>query len=766
MKAAGPSRGRRRWHWALAVAALEVGLSSCGSSGCGIRGLASGDPPNAASTPAEPAVTGSAAAAPDFAVLLPDPARPDLDWRAAIRLLDWSRAYRLLSALPPEQLREPSIQLVIGVAALESGRTVEAVAALTGLEEKLPLVREEVRAWYARAAAATGPFEEAAALLLASDRVDDAVLAAEAYRRAKAPAKARNAADRAVTLADRTRRDSAGARLVRAELAEASGDRATAIADLRWLVRERPEQALALLARVTSLGGTVSLEERLNVLEKAASDSNMDAIRVAFSELRNATPGATTRLEFAWAKTLLHGRRFAEALPILDSVARELPPAAAIEARYQAARAAARSGKEREAVTRFAAIASSKPPSVWAERAGLRHAETLLQLGRHREALRAFGRYFGMKKKGVDENATYGRALAELGAGEPGKAREAFAAMKKRATARRAGSFQELEGVAAARSGDTAAAVVLWLDLVKNEPLTWAGWMAHARLASVGHTPLPPLIAPSSSGASMPPPLAAVMPPAAALLGSLGLDAAAEARLIRAEDDIERAHPGREGEALCLLHGQLTAGRRRLQIGDRSVKRELLMRAPNDAEQWAWRCVYPAAFGPIVAREEQLASLPRGLIQAVMRQESAFDPQASSPVGARGLMQLMPTTARRVAQEAGIALLPEDVLRPDINIQLGATYLAKLLKTFDGNTALTAAAYNAGPHAVNGWLSSPGDRELDLWVAKIPFRETRQYVAAVVGNLLRYQFLEGGAAAVNPPSLALPPAPALSESDY
>ncbi len=766
MKAGATKEARQHWHWVLSFAAIELVSSSCQSRSGGALGTQTSAP--SFTEPAALAATTSASSEslPDVGPLLPDPERPDLDWRAALRLFEWNQAYELLRALPTEQQEQPAIRFVVGISAFESGHSTEAVSALSRLEEKLPLVREEIRAAYAKAAAIVGPFEEAALLLLGSNQPTDSLLAAEAYRRALLPVKARQAVDGAIALTERARRDSTRARLLRAELAEASGDRATALNDLRWIAKEHPEQALPLLTRIVALGGTLSFDEKLRVLEKSANAQSLDAIRTAFDELRRTAPEARARIDFAWGKALLQGRRFAEALSVLDRVALERSGVAAVEARFQAARAASRSGKESEALTRYASLARTKPPSVWTERATLRQAEILLQLGRHGEAVRAFNRYFSLKTKGAEASAAYGRALAMLGAGEPAKAREAFAALKKSAKPMDAGVLQELQGIAALRAGDVKGATALWLELVMNDPLTWASWMARARLAALGYTPLPPPIAVATPSAPSMLPLAVVMPPAAALLSSLGLDGAAERRLMAAEDELERRYAGRETEALCAVYGQLGVGRRRLQLGARAVKREVLMRAPSDAERWAWRCVYPEAFATLVEREEQLTQLPHGLVQAVMRQESAFEPTATSAVGARGLLQLMPTTAQRLAEETGLTLLPEDILRPNVNVRLGASYLKKLSQTFAGNSALMAAAYNAGPHAVNRWLAASGEGELDLWVAKIPFRETRHYVQAVMGNLLRYQFLDSGVNALEGPGLNVPAQRALGESDY
>lgn len=143
-------------------------------------------------------------------------------------------------------------------------------------------------------------------------------------------------------------------------------------------------------------------------------------------------------------------------------------------------------------------------------------------------------------------------------------------------------------------------------------------------------------------------------------------------------------------------------------------------------------------------------------MHALMRQESAFDPQVVSPASAVGLMQLMPSTAKQAAAEASIDFDPSRLTDPDTNLKLGAFYLTKLMKMFQNHVVLSAAAYNAGPRAVSHWVEAGADDELDLWVARIPYDETRIYVARVTQNLTRYQWLSGGEAAVMPLSLELP----------
>ncbi|MCS6879668.1 MAG: lytic transglycosylase domain-containing protein [Geminicoccaceae bacterium] len=144
------------------------------------------------------------------------------------------------------------------------------------------------------------------------------------------------------------------------------------------------------------------------------------------------------------------------------------------------------------------------------------------------------------------------------------------------------------------------------------------------------------------------------------------------------------------------------------------------------------------------------------LLLAVARQESQFDPRAVSPAGARGLMQLMPATARLVARELGLRFDQNALLdQPSYNVRLGAFYLASQIERF-GEPALALAAYNAGPGRVLAWLDRNGDprgagrHALLDWIERIPFSETRNYVQRVLEAVEIYRRLlsESNAAAV------------------
>jgi len=151
-----------------------------------------------------------------------------------------------------------------------------------------------------------------------------------------------------------------------------------------------------------------------------------------------------------------------------------------------------------------------------------------------------------------------------------------------------------------------------------------------------------------------------------------------------------------------------------------------------------------------------------------MRQESGFDPDVVSPARAVGLLQLLPETAQAVEAKLGKVAARADadddddaalLTSPAKNITLGAHYLADLIERFHGQLPLAIAAYNAGPDAITRWLSRRGDGaklDLDLFVERIPYAETRVYVARVMGNFARYAYMQGGDSAVPTVRLELP----------
>lgn len=153
---------------------------------------------------------------------------------------------------------------------------------------------------------------------------------------------------------------------------------------------------------------------------------------------------------------------------------------------------------------------------------------------------------------------------------------------------------------------------------------------------------------------------------------------------------------------------------------------------------------FPLAFDEIVFKNAAKFKLEPSLILSIIRRESAFHPQARSPSGAQGLMQLMPNTARQTARQQRLRhFKPSDTFNPDINIQLGSAYLAKLMNKYQ-HPALSIAAYNAGPARIDQWLKSIEQTPAlaaDQWIDSLPFFETRRYVKQVLEHKVVYDYL-------------------------
>ncbi len=154
-----------------------------------------------------------------------------------------------------------------------------------------------------------------------------------------------------------------------------------------------------------------------------------------------------------------------------------------------------------------------------------------------------------------------------------------------------------------------------------------------------------------------------------------------------------------------------------------------------------WQTAFPTHFADLIAQNAEQANVAPGLLQALIREESSFDPSARSHCGARGLMQLMPATARALAIKKGTALGHlNNLFDPQRNVELGSGYLGQLLKRFDGNPEAAAAAYNGGPTRVAGWLKLATAGQYEEWVEEMPLDETRNYVKDVLASADVYRF--------------------------
>lgn len=216
---------------------------------------------------------------------------------------------------------------------------------------------------------------------------------------------------------------------------------------------------------------------------------------------------------------------------------------------------------------------------------------------------------------------------------------------------------------------------------------------------------------------------------------------------VSAEDlTLVQQHPAVARAKEWLALGRMTEARREWNFLQRAVTEPQKLAVAKLAGQLEWheRAIFtladagywddvelrfPLAFKEEIQRFAKSARVDSGWAMAIARRESSFMPDANSPVGARGLMQIMPDTANYIAKKP---VSISQLYNPVTNIDFGTDYLNYLMRRNDGNLIMATAAYNAGYSRVRQWI--PRDRALpvDVWVETIPYRETREYVKAVM----------------------------------
>jgi soluble lytic murein transglycosylase len=159
----------------------------------------------------------------------------------------------------------------------------------------------------------------------------------------------------------------------------------------------------------------------------------------------------------------------------------------------------------------------------------------------------------------------------------------------------------------------------------------------------------------------------------------------------------------------------------------------------SDVPREAWEIMFPMVSWNTIKQEAKRNGVDPYIAAGLIRQESVFNPNAISRVGARGLMQVMPATGQQISRRQGIGTITAaDLYNPTINIKLGMSYLAQMLGQF-GRIEYAAAAYNAGPSRARAWMAERGGLDIEEWVESIPFTETRGYVQGVLRYAANYR---------------------------
>jgi soluble lytic murein transglycosylase len=685
-------------------------------------------------------------------------------WPALVRDEKWDAAWRALEALPEADRSRPDVRYVRARVALARDDAASALPLLDGLESSLPLLADDVARRRAEAKLAVGPFAEAGEWFAARSSPASQLEAARAFEKAHDTRRARAAADRVVAADKRTRTQEAEARSLRVRTADPPGDAERA--DAHWLATQGADQPAAadVLAQVGKLDAkhpltAQDLMVRAHVLSDAGKvDEALHAI-----DLAGGAPGAGAMSDLdrsrARGMALYHARgRWLEASKALTECAGAGGPNAAEDA-FHAARALSRADHDDDAIRGYQDVERRFPKTKWAEDAAFYVPYLRMLHGEWHDCSRGFAAYLGAHPNGSEApDARRDGALCQLLDGDARGARAAFERMTEdEADPIASARMADMAALAALRDGDRTHAVARWTDVARSRPLSWPAVVARARLVEAG-VALPAAIDPPSSATPSAAPLEVALPPPADMLHQLGLDADAEGAVRDRESSLASGAGARSSEALCAAYGALGRARRRFQIAQ-SLPSALFASAPAAGTRWAWECSFPSPYLDEVHAAEEAEQLPPGLLWAVMRQESAFDPDAVSPAHAVGLMQLLPETARPAAEELGLPREDARLTSPPYAIRVGARVLKKMLDQFHGDVPLAVAAYNGGAESVERWRSRAPGMQVDAFVERIPFKETRDYVARVMGNLARYGYLAKGDDGVPRVDLDVPRAP-------
>ena len=277
------------------------------------------------------------------------------------------------------------------------------------------------------------------------------------------------------------------------------------------------------------------------------------------------------------------------------------------------------------------------------------------------------------------------------------------------------------------RAGDKERAAVRWNQLLARDPLSYYAAQAARRL---GEEPW----APTAMQDAFPrvPVVDSIFARADALT-RLGMDAEARFEYDQALRDAGDSPPRLLATAGAFRNRAITT--RSIQLGWRLIAR-------GDRDSRAYRLVYPISMGDALVAEARARRVDPALVAAIIRQESSFNPRATSGPGARGLMQVMPKIGGAIARSLGYPYWsPELLYEPDVNLQIGVNHLRSMLS---GRPIVRAlAAYNAGDGRVARWSRKAGTDDPEVFVERIPFAETRDYVRIVLRNRDLYRALYG-----------------------
>jgi soluble lytic murein transglycosylase len=659
---------------------------------------------------------------------------------AQLREKDYNDAY----SLAKKSTESPQRSFLLGTAALRMGKGEEALPLLAEAERKLPLVADYAALYQAEALMKQKRYAEAAAkavavartypgslLVRSADKLAaDSLFGAGDYRGALK-------AYQAFVEHYAAGGDSVDALFQSARSREGIGDKEGAAQVYRsvWLNNPASAQAKQSRERLADLeksGVKATGFAPEELLRRASSLYTRNEFTAALKALATIPtdgqpPGFASRVDFRTGMTHYRLRNFmlAEKYFLRATVS----PVADInsEARFWRAKSLERLDQDAKAYALYMELVDEGKKQEFADNALIEAAGLRKNMGSFAEA----AHLFELLPKSFPESKFVPRAAWEAAwcrylAGDYTVAAEAFKAQLKDDSVREKALYWLARALENTANVDAAA---YYRQLLDEYPAGfYATWYRYRQGIADLRQPLGPRNAlaelPLLSGFEKP-----------RLLAALGMVEEARAEMAAARKRIGDRKVSFPGLARVYLETGDYGSAIALFLQNRPIKWET-------ASLPLWTAGYPVAYMEQIRQQAAANGLSEGLVFALVRAESGFSPTIKSGVGAIGLMQLMPATARQTAGEKG-HFDPQRLVSPDCNLTLGTRHLRELLKGFDGDVVYSIAAYNAGATAVERWKKSFKGLKKDEFIENIPYQETREYVKKVYASAATYRQLYG-----------------------
>jgi soluble lytic murein transglycosylase len=470
---------------------------------------------------------------------------------------------------------------------------------------------------------------------------------------------------------------------------------------------------------------TTTPAEELTIARSAAKSGVPERAATAYAKALGAGLGDVSDT-FGYGSVLFRLRRYADAVTQFAKV--RAPANLAAAAQYQRARAQVALGNIDAARSTLRAITTTAPKDTSAASAMLLLADLATDENRDndaRQTLVAMLRRFPSGRHSTNARFRAGM-IAYIAGDRKGAAAEFDSLVARDSNSTEALSALYWAGRSYSALGDKTRSKSRWRAIITREPLSYYAVLGARRLDTT-------LVTPDRS-----PPNYAKVPAVDSAIG----------RIVSLKDVGMDVEAGFENDRLfrdALADSKRLVATAHALAGTDQASRSIALgrRALDEIGRSAenYRLYFPVLERETIISSAKQNGLDPVLVAALIRQESNFNPQATSPAGARGLMQLMPPVGKTLAESQGIGPWDPDLLyEPATNIKLGTAHLRGLVRKYS-DVVKILAAYNAGESRVEKWSTKTGAGDSEVFIERIPFVETRDYVRSIVRNRAYYQAL-------------------------